>query len=57
MEQLEDPVTPVTEVVARVPQKQLMATYKIGAFKGPEDFLAQVATVRGKLKKVHALKP
>lgn len=51
IERLQDPLGPVAEILKRVPAKQLMALYKIGAFKGPDDFLQLVALQRGKLRK------
>lgn len=58
MEQLSDPVLPVTEIVAKCPQKQLMSVYKIPAFQDVDQFLQMVAAARGKLAKVcvHLLK-
>mmetsp|Transcript_13935 Transcript_13935/g.24422 ORF Transcript_13935/g.24422 Transcript_13935/m.24422 type:complete len:625 (+) Transcript_13935:237-2111(+) len=50
-ERLEDPVAPVSEILKRVPAKQLMALYKIPTFKGVEELLAAVAGARGKLRK------
>lgn len=44
-------MTPVTEILARVPAKQLMAVYKIAGFDGTDGYLQQVASARGKLKK------
>lgn len=51
MERLADPLTPVGEILKRVPSKQLMAVYKIGAFAGVDQFLQLIAAARGKLKK------
>ena len=51
VEQLEDPVLPATEVVARVGQKQLMALYKVAAFSSAEQLLQYIALARGKLLK------
>lgn len=50
VESLDDPVLPVTEIVRRCPKKQLMVIYKVPTFKDAEDFLAHVATARGKLR-------
>ncbi|WIA32487.1 hypothetical protein OEZ86_003306 [Tetradesmus obliquus] len=51
VERLADPLTPVGEIMKRVPSKQLMAVYKIGAFAGVDQFLQLIAAARGKLKK------
>ncbi|KAF6261306.1 hypothetical protein COO60DRAFT_1699870 [Scenedesmus sp. NREL 46B-D3] len=51
VERLEDPLTPVGEILKRVPSKQLMAVYKVGAFAGVDQFLQLIAAARGKLKK------
>ena len=51
MEKLEDPVAPISEILRRVPAKQLMALYKVGAFKDADGLLAAVAAARGKLKR------
>eukprot|EP00200_Dunaliella_tertiolecta_P015815 CAMPEP_0202412058 /NCGR_PEP_ID=MMETSP1128-20130828/24089_1 /ASSEMBLY_ACC=CAM_ASM_000463 /TAXON_ID=3047 /ORGANISM="Dunaliella tertiolecta, Strain CCMP1320" /LENGTH=610 /DNA_ID=CAMNT_0049017897 /DNA_START=70 /DNA_END=1899 /DNA_ORIENTATION=+ len=50
-ERLDDPVAPVAEIVKRVPSKQLVALYKIPAFKTADELLAAVAGARGKLRK------
>ncbi|KAF5825865.1 P-loop containing nucleoside triphosphate hydrolase protein [Dunaliella salina] len=42
---------PVAEIVKRVPSKQLVALYKIPAFKTADELLAAVAGARGKLRK------
>lgn len=42
---------PIIEIVKRVPSKQLVALYKIPAFKTAEELLAAVAGARGKLRK------
>lgn len=51
IERLEDPITPVGEILKRVPLKQLMEVYKIGTFAGVDQFLQLIANARGKLKK------
>lgn len=51
IEKLEDPVLPVSEILKRVPQKQLLEVYKIGTFDGVDQFLQLIANARGKLKK------
>lgn len=51
VERLEDPISPVSEILARVPAKQLMSVYKVAAFDGVDSFLQQVANARGKLKR------
>lgn len=51
IERLEDPITPVGEILSRVAAKQLMALYKISAFEGTDQFLQHIAEARGKLKR------
>jgi len=51
IENLEDPALPITEILNRCPQKQLVKLYRIPIYEGVDDFLVQVATVRGKLKR------
>lgn len=42
----------MSEILTRVPAKQLMSLYKVAAFEGSVDaFLQQVAQARGKLKR------
>jgi nuclear GTP-binding protein len=50
VESLDDPVLPVTEIVRRCPKKQLMVIYKVPSFTETEEFLAHVASARGKLR-------
>lgn len=51
IESLEDPALPITEILKRCPQKQLMKLYRIPSYDGVDEFLVHVATVRGKLKR------
>lgn len=53
VERLQDPIAPVSEILCRVPAKQLMSLYKVAAFDqgGVDSFLQQVASARGKLKR------
>ncbi|XP_062078866.1 guanine nucleotide-binding protein-like NSN1 [Humulus lupulus] len=51
IEKLEDPVSPVKEILKLCPAKLLVTLYKIPSFETVDDFLQKVATVRGKLKK------
>ncbi|MCO5569575.1 hypothetical protein L7F22_023290 [Adiantum nelumboides] len=51
IENLDDPFGPVKEIVKLCPQEKIMSIYKIPRFQSPDDFLQQVAQVRGKLKK------
>ena len=44
-------VAPISEILKRVPSKQLMQLYKIAVFAGADQFLQHVAHVRGKLRK------
>ncbi|GLI65220.1 hypothetical protein VaNZ11_008701 [Volvox africanus] len=51
VERLADPVTPVAEILKRVPAKQLIILYKIPTFSSPDEFLHHIAHVRGKLRR------
>ncbi|KAJ9543488.1 hypothetical protein OSB04_023195 [Centaurea solstitialis] len=51
VEKLEDPVSPVTEILKLCPAEMLVTLYKIPVFTSVDDFLSKVATIRGKLKK------
>ncbi|KAL1211918.1 Guanine nucleotide-binding protein-like NSN1 [Cardamine amara subsp. amara] len=51
IEKLDDPVSPVKEILNRCPTPTLVTLYKIPSFESVDDFLYKVATVRGKLKK------
>jgi len=51
VENLEDPVTPVVAILARVPRNHLMLQYRLGHFKDCSEFLALLAIQMGKLKR------
>lgn len=51
VEQLEDPVLPASEVVARCGQRMLMQLYKVPVYEGAEQLLRHIALARGKLHK------
>ncbi|KAI9124360.1 hypothetical protein K1719_004282 [Acacia pycnantha] len=51
IEKLEDPISPVKEILKLCPAPLLVTLYKIPSFDSVDDFLQKVATVRGKLKK------
>lgn len=51
VESLEDPITPVLAILARVPKNHLMLQYNIGAFQDCSEFLALLAGQMGKLKR------
>ncbi|XP_010464304.1 PREDICTED: guanine nucleotide-binding protein-like NSN1 [Camelina sativa] len=51
IEKLDDPVSPVKEILKLCPTQMLVTLYKIPSFEAVDDFLYKVATVRGKLKK------
>ncbi|GER55105.1 GTP-binding family protein, partial [Striga asiatica] len=51
IEKLDDPVGPVKEILKLCPEKVLVTIYKIPGFDSVDEFLQNVATVRGKLKK------
>jgi len=50
IEKLDDPVTPVQEILKRVPVKNLMKIYNLPAFATHLQFLALVAKSRGRLR-------
>ncbi|KAG0569973.1 hypothetical protein KC19_6G129400 [Ceratodon purpureus] len=51
IEKLEDPATPVKEILRLCPAEKLTSIYKIDNFSNVDEFLMKVAMVRGKLKK------
>jgi len=51
VEKLEDPITPVNEIVKRCTAKQLTEIYQIPRYATPQEFLQNVAIARGKIKK------
>ncbi|KAK1326556.1 hypothetical protein QJS10_CPA01g01343 [Acorus calamus] len=51
IEKLDDPVSPVKEILDLCPAERLMSLYKLPSFSTVDEFLQRVATVRGKLKK------
>ncbi|KAL9254345.1 Guanine nucleotide-binding protein-like NSN1-like protein [Drosera capensis] len=51
IEKLEDPVGPVKEILKLCPPNVLVTLYKIPGFDSVDEFLRDVATVRGRLKK------
>nr|KJB42436.1 hypothetical protein B456_007G153300 [Gossypium raimondii]KJB42437.1 hypothetical protein B456_007G153300 [Gossypium raimondii] len=51
IEKLDDPVAPVKEILKLCPERLLVTIYKIPGFESVDEFLQNVATVRGKLKK------
>ncbi|KAJ0783318.1 putative GTP-binding protein, orthogonal bundle domain superfamily [Helianthus annuus] len=51
IEKLQDPISPVKEILKLCPAETLVTLYKIPTFNSDDDFLSKVATVRGKLKK------
>ncbi|KAG2453369.1 hypothetical protein HYH02_001593 [Chlamydomonas schloesseri] len=51
VERLADPISPVGEILKRVPAKQLMVLYKISTFSTPDEFLQLVSLARGKLRR------
>ncbi|CAN1234968.1 Guanine nucleotide-binding protein-like NSN1 [Linum perenne] len=51
IEKLDDPVSPVKEILKLCPERLMVTLYKIPSFEGVDDFLQKVATVRGRLKK------
>ncbi|MED6110977.1 Guanine nucleotide-binding protein-like nsn1 [Stylosanthes scabra] len=51
IEKLDDPISPVKEILNRCPARLMVTLYKIPSFDSVDDFLQKVASVRGKLKK------
>ncbi|KAM0050960.1 putative GTP-binding protein, orthogonal bundle domain superfamily [Helianthus debilis subsp. tardiflorus] len=51
IEKLQDPISPVKEILKLCPAETMVTLYKIPTFNSVDDFLSKVATVRGKLKK------
>lgn len=51
IEKLDDPTSPVKEILKLCPAKTLVMLYKIPSFDSVDEFLQNVATARGKLKK------
>ncbi|KAK8495692.1 hypothetical protein V6N12_005598 [Hibiscus sabdariffa] len=51
IEKLDDPVGPVKEILKLCPERLLVTIYKIPGFQSVDEFLQNVAIVRGKLKK------
>ncbi|XVE78066.1 hypothetical protein DITRI_Ditri13aG0114300 [Diplodiscus trichospermus] len=51
IEKLDDPVGPVKEILKLCPERLLVTIYKIPSFQSVDEFLQNVAMVRGKLKK------
>lgn len=51
IEKLDDPISPVKEILNRCPSRVLVTLYKVPEFDSVDDFLQKVATVRGRLKK------
>ncbi|KAE8659304.1 Guanine nucleotide-binding protein-like NSN1 [Hibiscus syriacus] len=51
IEKLDDPAGPVKEILKLCPERLLVTIYKIPGFQSVDEFLQNVATVRGKLKK------
>ncbi|KAF2284506.1 hypothetical protein GH714_025909 [Hevea brasiliensis] len=51
IEKLDDPISPVKEIIKLCPARLLVTLYKIPNFESVDDFLQKVASVRGRLKK------
>ncbi|RYR36892.1 hypothetical protein Ahy_A09g041846 isoform A [Arachis hypogaea] len=51
IEKLDDPISPVKEILNCCPARLMVTLYKIPSFDSVDDFLQKVAAVRGKLKK------
>ncbi|KAF3796313.1 Guanine nucleotide-binding protein-like [Nymphaea thermarum] len=51
IEKLDDPISPVREILKLCPAEKLMAVYKLPSFSSVDEFLQKVASLRGKLKK------
>lgn len=51
IDKVDDPISPVKEIFKLCPAKTLVMLYRIPSFDSVDDFLHNVATARGKLKK------
>ncbi|CAL0316278.1 unnamed protein product [Lupinus luteus] len=51
IEKLEDPISPVKEILKLCPNRLMLTIYKIPSFTSVDDFLQKVAAARGRLKK------
>jgi nuclear GTP-binding protein len=51
VEKMDDPISPVKEILSLCPHEKLLSLYKVPSFSSVDDFLQKVATLRGKLKK------
>ncbi|CAL4936025.1 unnamed protein product [Urochloa decumbens] len=51
VEKMEDPISPVKEILSICPHDKLLSLYKVPSFSSVDEFLQKVATIRGKLKK------
>ncbi|KAJ6833576.1 guanine nucleotide-binding protein-like NSN1 [Iris pallida] len=51
IEKLDDPISPVKEILKLCPAEKLISLYKLPSFSTVDDFLQKVGTIRGKLKK------
>ncbi|KMT05690.1 hypothetical protein BVRB_7g166980 [Beta vulgaris subsp. vulgaris] len=51
IEKLEDPIAPVKEILKLCPAQVLVTLYKVPSFDTVDEFLQNVASVRGRLKK------
>ncbi|XP_006644180.1 guanine nucleotide-binding protein-like NSN1 [Oryza brachyantha] len=51
VEKMEDPISPVKEILDLCPHETLLSLYRVPTFTSVDDFLQKVATLRGKLKK------
>ncbi|CAN6281325.1 unnamed protein product [Urochloa humidicola] len=51
VEKMEDPISPVKEILSICPHDKLLSLYKVPSFSSVDEFLQKVATLRGKLKK------
>ncbi|KAL3620524.1 Guanine nucleotide-binding protein-like nsn1 [Castilleja foliolosa] len=51
IEKLDDPVAPIKEIIKLCPERVLVTRYKTAGFNSVDEFLVNVANIRGKLKK------
>jgi len=51
VEKMEDPISPVKEILSICPHEKLLSLYRVPSFSSVDEFLQKVATLRGKLKK------
>lgn len=51
VELLDDPLTPIDAILSKVPKENILSVYKVESYSDANDFLSQLARIRGKLLK------